>query len=244
MTSPRDGRKKWRCRAATRYGWSGDLAASGAGKRYGEGDSSGFLARWARRHVERCVDCRAEAAEWERIVLLLRQTDRPAAPAGLLDRVMAGIAQERAAEAEKVQRTSTAHVGEAAKGEEGEKGTRAAGRNAAAKRLWSQDDLWVREGLLGLAFYLATAMGGLGGAALILPQSLGLLDRAVALALVTGAWWRAVVVDVLAVVERASYAFPEGLQPYADALWWSVSGMLLAATILRVTQRIKIVTSD
>lgn len=218
MRERSDDSTRWLCRVATRYGWPGDPGA-GAPDAHGASDRR-VLARWARRHIQRCDHCKAEAAQWERIVAWLRRAERPAAPAGLLDRVMAGIAWERA------QETSwyAAH-------------TRPP-KGSALKRLWSQDDGAISEGLLGLAWYFATAMGGLGGAALLLPQGLGLLHRSLALIRAGTEGWRSTA-RALAVGDWTAGFFPEALQPYASSLWWSVCGMILAATVVQITQRTK-----
>lgn len=239
------GEKRWLCRLAARYGWLEDPKPAPGG-RPGHRDVGGsdgahgptaFLARWARRHIRRCAHCRAEEAEWERIVVWLREADRPAAPAGLLDRVMAGIALERAAQAPGAQSVESETQPESARA------LKAPALKPALKRMWWRDGS-LKDGLAGLVWYVATAMGSLSGAALMLPQGLGLVHRMVASLEVAATSWQAAHLELLSMWERAAFALPEGLQPYVASLWWSAFGVLLAAAIVRVAQQIQLVTSE
>lgn len=79
-------RRTWWCRLAERL----DVVTG-----VDDGGSDSPLHRRARRHVDHCAYCRAEREAWARVQRRLRALERPMAPDGLLDGVMARIALER-----------------------------------------------------------------------------------------------------------------------------------------------------
>lgn len=243
MGSRQDERRTWLCQAADRLGLLDAPSRGDANGPAGRDEPVGMLARWIRRHVERCDYCRAEAFRWGRTVARLRQLDRPVAPAGLLDRVVATIALEKsvgvegAGEALGDDRTRL----ERATGWRRERGGR---RSQGSKRLWGRDDLWAGETLIGIVLVWATAMGGLGGAAVLLSHVLGLVHPVIALAMVSATWWRGVVVEALTMFDKASYAFPIGMQPYVAGLFWCFIGFFLTAFIIGVSGRRPVMSSD
>ena len=79
-------RRTWWCRLAERL----DVVTG-----VDDGGSDSPLHGRARRHVEHCAYCRAEREAWARVQRRLGALERPTAPDGLLDGVMARIALER-----------------------------------------------------------------------------------------------------------------------------------------------------
>lgn len=182
---------------------------------------SGGVVGWlVRRHVERCPLCRAERAQWKRIIAAMRATRRTEAPPGLLDGVMARIAAERARE------------DEAARERRAEERLLPNGRLAPLLDLSAVGAESTGIGLI-VAFPVSLAfLGSLGALATALPQALGALSRAAALSRAGFELWSGHVRAALAALKGVAHALPAGVQPYVEALWWSAAGLMFAVLLI------------
>lgn len=100
-------RLTWKCRIAEYLGVvtelrREDLVTRGASVRSEALIRSEALVRWASRHVEQCERCLAERRAWLQVAQAMRELERPTAPDQILQGVMAKIAMERRAQAERL----------------------------------------------------------------------------------------------------------------------------------------------
>lgn len=87
---PETTKRSWPCRWIERLRQAHPEWEQGA-------DKPGILQGWVERHEARCRYCRAEREVWSRALAALRSREAGAAPAHILDGVLARIARERAA---------------------------------------------------------------------------------------------------------------------------------------------------
>lgn len=168
-----------------------------------------------RRHVERCPRCRAEASENERMIRLLRQTERQSAPPSLLPAVMARIAAER-------------EVSDAA-GAQPTQGNGPSARKADRRRTFPGPGDRGQMGPAPLVLTLFCGWVGFLGAA---ESFLGSVHLAVAGADSAMSIAQFYVSEVLVDFYMRYAAIPVGVEPYVTGLFWSVVGLGLAIPML------------
>ncbi len=88
---PETTKPSWTCRWIERVRAAHPEWEQGAGR-----TRPGLRQKWVERHEARCPHCGAERARWSRALAALRSTGADAAPAHILQGVMARIAAERA----------------------------------------------------------------------------------------------------------------------------------------------------
>lgn len=208
-------RRTWLCRLAERC----DAVGSPPSGQTRDGEREDRLARWLRRHVERCAYCQRESAQWEQTVAWLQSARKWEAPPGVLDRVMAEIARER-------EHSPAPALPSAGSGES----------NVPLLPLAS-DRAGLRELEIGLAHGLLAVIGGHAMVAGTVPQMIGLTYQVFTSIEVALGRWQSAVSQALSVVETAAHALPAGMQPYVAALFWYAAGLVIAAGVSKFSIR-------